>query len=125
MPFARIDLLKGKSAEYRATVADITYRGIVDVLKAPDGDRFIVINEHTPDNLIFDKNFLGFDRSNDFILIQITSTVGNILDSKLALYKFLSTELKEKLGLRPDDLTVNLVYVDRTDWSFGGGLPWT
>jgi hypothetical protein len=75
--------------------------------------------------LIFDKNFLGLDRSNDFIPIQITSTVGNNLDSKLALYKFLSTELKEKLGLRPDDLTVNLVYVDRTDWSLGGGLPWT
>jgi phenylpyruvate tautomerase PptA (4-oxalocrotonate tautomerase family) len=125
MPFARIDLLIGKTAEYRATVADITYRGIVDVLKAPAGDRFIVINEHSPDNLIFDKSFLGFDRSADFILIQITSTVGNNLDSKLALYKFLSAELNKKLGLRKDDLTVNLVYVDRSDWSFGGGLPWT
>ena len=125
MPFARIDLLIGKTAEYRATVADITYRGIVDVLKAPDGDRFIVINEHSPDNLIFDKSFLGFDRSADFMLIQITSTVGNNLHSKLALYKFLSAELNKKLGLRKDDLTVNLVYVDRSDWSFGGGLPWT
>jgi hypothetical protein len=40
MPFARIDLIKGKTPEYRAAVADIVYRGIVDVLKAPDGDRF-------------------------------------------------------------------------------------
>src|SRR4051812_40036555 len=39
MPFARIDLIKGKTPEYRAAVADIVYRGIVDVLKAPDGDR--------------------------------------------------------------------------------------
>jgi phenylpyruvate tautomerase PptA (4-oxalocrotonate tautomerase family) len=54
MPFARIDLVKGKTSEYRATVADIVYRGIVDVLKAPDGDRFIVIGEHSPDNLIYD-----------------------------------------------------------------------
>ena len=38
MPFARIDLLKGKTAEYRAIVADVVYQGIVDVLKAPDGD---------------------------------------------------------------------------------------
>ena len=52
MPFARIDLLKGKTAEYRAAVADVVYKGIVDVLKAPDGDRFIVIGEHSPDNLI-------------------------------------------------------------------------
>lgn len=27
MPFARIDLLQGKSAEYRATVADVVYQG--------------------------------------------------------------------------------------------------
>ena len=38
MPFARVDLLKGKSTEYRAAVAEIVYNGIVDVLKAPDGD---------------------------------------------------------------------------------------
>jgi phenylpyruvate tautomerase PptA (4-oxalocrotonate tautomerase family) len=60
MPFARIDLLKGKTAEYGATVADVVYRGIVDVLKAPDGDRFIVIGEHSPDNLIYDPKFLGW-----------------------------------------------------------------
>jgi phenylpyruvate tautomerase PptA (4-oxalocrotonate tautomerase family) len=63
MPFARIDLLKGKTAEYRATVADVVYQGIVDVLKAPDGDRFIVIGEHSPDNLIYDPNSsAGIDR---------------------------------------------------------------
>ena len=42
MPFARVDLMQGKSPEYRAAVADIVYRGIVDVLDAPDCDRFVV-----------------------------------------------------------------------------------
>jgi hypothetical protein len=46
MPFARIDLAQGKTAEYRATVADVVYKGIVGILKAPDGDRFMVIGEH-------------------------------------------------------------------------------
>jgi hypothetical protein len=41
MPFARIYLAKGKSPEYRAILADVVYKGIVGVLKAPDGDRFI------------------------------------------------------------------------------------
>src|SRR3954463_16684358 len=96
MPFARIDLIKGKTPEYRAAVADIVYRGIVDVLKAPDGDRFIVVSEHTADNLIYDPNFLGFDRSPDFLLIQVTSTVGNDKASKLAFFRFIADELKEK-----------------------------
>ncbi|MBB5059295.1 phenylpyruvate tautomerase PptA (4-oxalocrotonate tautomerase family) [Granulicella aggregans] len=124
MPFARIDLLKGKTAEYRATLADIVYKGIVDVLKAPDGDRFIVINEQTPDNLIYDLKFLGWDRSTDFLLIQVTSTVGNNKESKLAFFRFIADELKSKLSVRPDDIMINMVFVDRSDWSFGNGEPW-
>jgi len=54
MPFARLDMIKGKTSEHRAAVADIVYRGIVEVLKAPDGDRFVVIAEHEPANLIYD-----------------------------------------------------------------------
>jgi hypothetical protein len=53
-------------------VADVVYQGIVDVLKAPDGDRFIVIGEHSADNFIYDPHFLGWNRSPDFILIQVT-----------------------------------------------------
>jgi phenylpyruvate tautomerase PptA (4-oxalocrotonate tautomerase family) len=124
MPFARIDLIEGKTPEYRAAVADIVYRGIVDVLKAPDGDRFIVINEHTADNLIYDPKFLGFNRSADFLLIQVTSTVGNDKNSKLAFFRFIADELKAKLSVRPDDIMINMVYVDRSDWSFGNGDPW-
>jgi hypothetical protein len=125
MPFARIDLLHGKPADYRAAVADIVYRGILDVLKAPDGDRFIVVGEHSSENLIFDTNFLGFKRSPDFILIQVTSTVGNEPTTKFAFYQFIADELKAKLNVRPDDIMINLVFVKREDWSFGAGQPWT
>jgi hypothetical protein len=38
MPFARIDLAKGKTPEYRATVADVVYGGIVGVLNTLSGD---------------------------------------------------------------------------------------
>ncbi len=125
MPFARIDLLKGKPSEFRAAVAEIVYKGIVDVLKAPYGDRFIVITEHSPDNLIYDQHFLGWNRSADFILIQVTSTVGNNKESKLAFFRFIADELQGKLSVRPDDIMINMVFVDRSDWSFGNGEPWT
>ncbi|WP_419816699.1 tautomerase family protein [Glacieibacterium sp.] len=124
MPFARIDLIQGKSSEYRSAVADIVYRGIVDILKAPDGDRFVVVGEHTPDNLIYDPTFLGFSRSPDFILIQVTSTVGNEKITKFAFYRFVADELKAKLSVHPDDIMINMVFVDKEDWSFGDGQPW-
>jgi phenylpyruvate tautomerase PptA (4-oxalocrotonate tautomerase family) len=120
----RIDLAQGKTQEYRAAVADIVYQGIVGVLKAPDGDRFIVVNEHKPENLIYDPTFLGMQRSPAFMLIQVTSTVGNTKDQKLAFYRQIADELKSKLGVRPDDITINMVFVKQEDWSFGRGEPW-
>ncbi len=50
-------------------MADVVYQGIISVLKGPDGDRFVVVSEHAPENLIYDPNFLGMKRSPDFILI--------------------------------------------------------
>src|SRR4029453_16005578 len=106
MPFARIDLAKGKSPEYRATLADVVYEGFVGVLKAPDGDRFIVVGEHSPENLIYDPNFLGWKRSPDFVLIQVTSTVGNNKESKLAFFRYVAIKIKKKFFITSFSLLI-------------------
>ena len=124
MPFARIDLAKGKTPEYRATVADVVYEGIGGVLKAPDGDRFMVIGEHAPENFVFDPNFLDIKRSPDLIYIQVTSTVGNTKEQKLAFFRQMADELNRRLSVRREDVFISLVFVDREDWSFGNGEPW-
>jgi hypothetical protein len=112
-----------ETPEYRATVALSCMKQLL-VSSRLDGDRFIVVNEHKPENLIYDPDFLGMKRSPDFILIQVTSTVGNIKEQKLAFYRQIADELNSKLGVRPDDVMINMVFVDREDWSFGKGQPW-
>jgi hypothetical protein len=47
----------------------------------------------------------------------------NNKESKLAFFRYISDELKRELSVRPDDVMVNLVFVDRADWSFGRGEP--
>ena len=59
------------------------------------------------------------------MLIQVTSTVGNTKDQKLAFYRQIADELTSKLGVRPDDITINMVFVNKEDWSFGRGEPWS
>jgi phenylpyruvate tautomerase PptA (4-oxalocrotonate tautomerase family) len=124
MPFARIDLVQGKSPEYRATVGDVVYEGITGVLKAPDGDRFMVIGEHAAENFVFDPNFLNIQRSPDLIFIQVTSTVGNTKEQKVAFFRQMADELNRRLSVRREDIFISLVFVDREDWSFGNGEPW-
>jgi phenylpyruvate tautomerase PptA (4-oxalocrotonate tautomerase family) len=124
MPFARIDLAKGKTSEYRATVADVVYAGIVGVLKAPEGDRFMVIGEHSSENFVYDPSFLGIERSPDLIIIQVTSTVGNTKEQKVAFFRQMADELNRRLSVRREDVFISLVFVDREDWSFGNGEPW-
>jgi phenylpyruvate tautomerase PptA (4-oxalocrotonate tautomerase family) len=124
MPFARIDLVEGKPADYRATVANVVYEGIVGILKAPEGDRFMVIGEHAPENFVFDPHFLGIERTPDLIYIQVTSTVGNTKEQKLAFFRYTADELNRRLGVRREDVFISLVFVGREDWSFGKGEAW-
>ena len=124
MPFARIDLAQGKSSEYRATVVDVVYSGLIEVLKAPEGDRFMVINEHARDNFVYDPDFLGIKRTPDLIVIQVTSTVGTTKEQKVAFFQKLADGLHSQLNVRKEDVFISLVFVDREDWSFGNGKPW-
>ena len=124
MPFARIDLAQGKTSEYRATVADVVYGGIVEILKAPEGDRFMVIGEHASENFVYDPNFLNIKRSPDLIIIQVTSTVGNTKEQKVAFFRQMADKLNRRLGVRREDVFISLVFVNREDWSFGNGEPW-
>lgn len=59
MPIVRIDLIEGKSEEYRTQVGEIVYQTLVDVLNVPKGDRFQVITEHRKSALPFDRDYLG------------------------------------------------------------------
>ena len=122
MPLARIDLVQGKSAEYRRTVGNIVYEAMVEVLKVPKDDRFQVITEHPIDAFIADENYLGVRRTQDCIFIQLTLNAGRTVEQKKAFYKAVADALHARLGLRPEDVFINLIEVQKENWSFGNGI---
>jgi 4-oxalocrotonate tautomerase len=121
MPLARIDLAQGKSPDYRRTVGEVVYDAVVATLNAPKDDRFQVITEHPPDGVIADPSYLGIRRTKDCILVQLTLNEGRTLDQKRAFYKAVADGLHERLGLRREDVLINLVEVNKENWSFGNG----
>jgi 4-oxalocrotonate tautomerase len=121
MPIVRIDLREGKTLEYRQQVGEIVYHAMIEALGVPKNDRFQVIAEHSKNDLIFDRDYLGIHRTDDCIFLQITLNSGRTLETKRRFYKAVVDGLHEGLKLRREDVLINLVEVQKENWSFGNG----
>jgi 4-oxalocrotonate tautomerase len=121
MPLVRIDLAEGKAPEYGIQAGQIVYQALMDVMKAPQGDLFQIITEHPQAGLQFDRGFLGVHRSDDCIFVQITLNTGRTVEMKQRFYKAVADGLHESLKLRREDVFINLVEVQKENWSFGNG----
>jgi 4-oxalocrotonate tautomerase len=121
MPLVRIDLRKGKNAAYRQEIGRVVYEAMVSV-GVPEKDRFQIIAEHEGDNFIFDPSYLGIERTHDLVIIQITWNEGRTVEQKKTLYKAIAEGLSQSLGIRTEDVFVNLVEVKKENWSFGNGV---
>jgi phenylpyruvate tautomerase PptA (4-oxalocrotonate tautomerase family) len=122
MPLVRISLRQGKTIEYRHKIADGVHQAMLEAIHVPAQDRFQVITEHQADGLIYDPSYLGINRTDDVIFIEITLNVGRTVDQKRALYKKVTELLAKEPGVRPEDVFINLVEVAKENWSFGNGI---
>lgn len=122
MPLVRISLVRGKPESYRRKVGDAIHRALVEAVNVPPLDRFQIITEHEPGDIVYDSNYLGIARTSDILIVQITLSVGRTLEQKRALYRKITSNLAAAVGLRPEDAWVNLVEVAKENWSFGNGL---
>jgi 4-oxalocrotonate tautomerase len=121
MPLVRISLLRSKPSAYRQAIAEAVYQALRDTFDVPDRDRFVTITEHDGDDFIFDRGYLGIDRSDDFVIIQLTVSNTRPREKKQALYRRIVELLAADPGLRPEDVFINLVEVLPENWSFGMG----
>lgn len=121
MPLVRIDLVSGKSSEYRTALADEVYKAMTGAMNVPENDRFMVINEHKDDNLVADPAYLGIQRTRDVVFVQITLNAGRTVEVKKAFYAQLADGLAGRINLRKEDLFISLVEVPKESWSFGNG----
>lgn len=121
MPLVRVSLREGKSASYRAAIGEAIHQAMVETINVPADDRFQTFTEHPSGGLVYDKKYLGIERTDGVVFIQITLNTGRTLDQKRALYRALAEKLARDPGLRKEDLLVSLVEVPKENWSFGNG----
>ncbi|MBV8260484.1 MAG: tautomerase family protein, partial [Paraburkholderia sp.] len=109
MPFTRIAVRAGKPAPYRKALTQGVHRALMEVFKAPEDDIFMIVTEHDADNFVFGRHYLGIERSDDLVMIQIAVNNTRGQDQKKALFAQIAENLAREPGVRREDVFVNLV----------------
>lgn len=122
MPLVRIEYRKGIHNDLGNKIGAIVYRSMVETINVPECDNFQIITEHEANGLIYDPEYLGIHRSNGIIIIQIILNEGRTIEMKKAFYRMVADSLHQELGLRKEDVFINLVEVKKENWSFGNGV---
>ena len=122
MPLIHISMRTGRSAATRDAICDSVHRAMHETFDVPDDNEFIAITEHEAANFRYSESYLGIERSDDVVMIQITANDTRTLAQKKALFQRTADLLVERAGLRPQDVFINLVEVRKENWSLGNGL---
>jgi hypothetical protein len=82
MPLVRISFMKGRPADFGERAGTIVYESMVETIDVPRNDRFQVITEHDEHGLIYDPGYLGIQRGDGIMVIQITLSEGRSAERK-------------------------------------------
>jgi len=122
MPLVRVDLKKQQDPTYAKRVGQLIYAALRSAIGVPENDNFQILAEHDEQHFIFDPQYLGIQRTDGLVVIQITLSEGRTLEQKKLLYKTIVDSLDTQLAVRQEDVFINLVEVKKENWSFGNGI---
>jgi hypothetical protein len=120
MPFLRFDLIEGRSDQELQALLDAAHEAMLEAFRVPARDRYQVVHEHKPSRMIVQDTGLGIPRTDKLVVLQVTSRPRSA-EMKVAFYRLLCEKLKERCGIEPSDVMVNMVVNSDEDWSFGRG----
>jgi phenylpyruvate tautomerase PptA (4-oxalocrotonate tautomerase family)/ketosteroid isomerase-like protein len=125
MPFVNISLARGKSGEYLEAVSRAVHDALVAELRMRPEDTFQLIHQHEAGELVFNRNFRGGPRSDDWIVFTITDCRERGDRAKRRFYKTLTRLLQEGPGVRPADVFVMMTVTPPENFSFADGVTAT
>ncbi|WP_260954345.1 tautomerase family protein [Pseudomonas citri] len=120
MPLLKIDVVEGRSDEAIQRLLDTTHRAMVDAFQVPERDRYQILNEHAPNRMIVQDTGLGFERTDQVIVITVISRPRSV-EMKKQFYSQLTEGLKRNCGIASTDVMVSIITNADEDWSFGLG----
>jgi phenylpyruvate tautomerase PptA (4-oxalocrotonate tautomerase family) len=118
MPLVKVEILKGKSHEYKKALLNAIHQAMVTTLKVPEDDRIQRLYEIELDNFEYPKY-----KTENFILIELTIFKGRSYETKKSLYKTIVDNLESALKIKRTDVLIVLHEPPLENWGTAGGKP--
>ncbi|MBR3278349.1 MAG: tautomerase family protein [Lachnospiraceae bacterium] len=115
MPLVKVEMLKGKSTQYKEKVLDCIHRGLVDSLQIEDWDRFQRITEYDRSDFEFPPFKTG-----DFMIIELTLFPGRTKEQKAKAIEAVISNLSSRLSIAPSDVFIVINEPPLENWGMGG-----
>lgn len=115
MPLVRIDMVKGKSPEYKKTVLDVVHEGLIDAFGIEDWDRFQRIVEIPEEDFERPEG-----KTEDFMIIELTLFPGRTKEQKKAAISKIMADLNNKLNIAPTDVFILINEPPLENWGMAG-----
>lgn len=122
MPLVRISLLRGRPSEDVRAIADGIHSALVETYAVPEEDRFQIIDQRAPGEIIYSRSYLGIERTDGIVIVHVTASNWRDTAQKQAFYRAVVDKLAAAPGVRPEDVQIVISPNDKPDWSFGNGI---
>lgn len=119
MPLVKVEILKGRNADYKKAILDGIHSALVEAFKIPDYDRNQRLYELDRESFEFPNT----KYSNQYTMIELTVFKGRSLDAKRLLYSTIVCNLENNPGIKGEDITIVLHESPMENWGIRGGRP--
>lgn len=115
MPLVRIEIIKGRSREYKKILMECIHEGLIEAFGIEDDDRFQRIIEIDRED--FERSS---DKTDDFMIIELTIFPGRTASQKAAAISSITSKISDKLRVSPKDIFIVMNEPPLENWGFAG-----
>ena len=115
MPLVRVDIIRGKSPEYKRKMLSCIHEGLVEALGIEDWDRFQRIVEIDRENFEIPEG-----KSDCFTMIELTLFPGRTAGQKRMVIELITKKLRETLAIPEADVFLIIHEPPLENWGLGG-----
>jgi len=115
MPLVRVEMIRGKSPEYKKLVLTNIHEGLMESFGIADWDRFQRIVEISPEDFEVPEG-----KTENFMIIELTVFPGRTKEQKRNAIEKITGKLHDMLGIAPTDIFIIINEPPLENWGMAG-----